>query len=129
MCVYVRYIYIGIVSYIKYMIHIKYILLSVLMLILCSMSFAAAEEVNQSEAFDEITAGIFDDLYSFLMTLAIALVSIFAVLCIIWMVVGWFTHDQAMFTKGAKGCLIILAASIVYFIATNGFEYIRDNYW
>lgn len=109
------------------MIHKKYVLLSVVMLM--TIPLAVADDTNGSASFETITGGIFSDVESFLMALAIAIVSIVALMCIIWMIVGWFSHNQDMFMKGAKGCFIIIAAAVVYFIAMNGFEYIKDKYW
>jgi len=88
----------------------------------------ACAEDNET-AFTEITQGIFTDAESFLLMVVLALVQLFALISIIAIIVGWFTHKEKLFMSGIKGCLIIIVAAIMYFIAIEGFNYIQDNYW
>lgn len=99
------------------------------MIVMLLLPCALAAETNETSAFEYITGGIFKDANAFLLNLDYALVSLFALICIVAVIVGWFTHSDRLFMSGVKGCFVIILAAIVYFIAINGFNYIADKYW
>lgn len=82
-----------------------------------------------ADMFEDVTGGLFTDIEDFLKALIVVVVGIFALYSIVAVVVGWFIHNNKLFTQGVKGCGAIILAAVVYFIALNGFNYIVDNYW
>lgn len=104
-------------------------ILTIVFVLMMVLPCAYAAEDNESASFEGITGGLFDDINSFLYSLVFALVALFALYCIVAIIIGWFSHNERLFMRGVKGCGAIILAAAVYFIALNGFNYIVDTYW